>query len=515
MLVRDMLYRREIREKVSYTESELAEALRRGQITLKVNYLFSDDSTGIYNLYSLLDAGVPFDSLLISSPYYALQPKPEEIVFGQMSRQIEEQLFQLKKDQYSIPLHTPEGWYIFRITDLITRISVNNTIDNPEYNSAVSVLKARKEQESYERFIVELFQDRKYSVPTSTLKTIAVHISDYAQQYIARNDLSDSLPYSLTPTDLNHIISAIPLDSLHRTVITLNRFSYSLLKFFNLLLFDGMKLPSRELETVYRIIQQKSRLFIEKEMLAFEGIRRGYDREPEVLSELNAWKENYLYQINRNAFFNSVLVDEEEAKIYYREHYDTVKTPEEINIIEILTESLEIAARVLTDYQNGADFRTLAVTYNTRESTLASHGEYGYFPSFLYKDISDAAKNLAVGEIAGPLQLPEGYSIIKLIGRKNERVNPPRRSYADLKEAIAANIKTLKGKNLIDAKTVEFANKFGIEINAEAFKALQTSGTNALIIRKLGFGGQITASPLIAPDNDWVERYFKNREIAP
>ena len=117
MFVRDALFKKEIQEKVVITENELGVGLKRNSSKLYVRFLFSDDNEEIYNIHKLLQNGVPFDSILIESPEYEEQITPVEIVFGQMDESVEEILFNLKINDFTQPVLTPDGWYIFYLVN--------------------------------------------------------------------------------------------------------------------------------------------------------------------------------------------------------------------------------------------------------------------------------------------------------------------------------------------------------------------------------------------------------------
>jgi len=114
MFVRDELFSREIKEKVQISDLELIRGTARSNIKLKVNFLFSEDKEEIFNLYKLLNEGVPFDTILTESPEMDEQKTPMDIVFGQMEESTEDSLYSLKINGYTSPILTPDGWYIFR-----------------------------------------------------------------------------------------------------------------------------------------------------------------------------------------------------------------------------------------------------------------------------------------------------------------------------------------------------------------------------------------------------------------
>ena len=117
MFVRDALFKKEVRDKVNISDQELNDGLKYNSSKLYVNFLFSTDVEEINNLHKLLKNGIPFDSILVESPEKDEQLSPVEIFFGQMDEAVEEVLFNLNVDEYSQPIITPDGWYIFHLVN--------------------------------------------------------------------------------------------------------------------------------------------------------------------------------------------------------------------------------------------------------------------------------------------------------------------------------------------------------------------------------------------------------------
>lgn len=513
LFIRDILYRSEIRGKVSFSDREFSEALERQRTALTVDFLYAEDSISAHNLRNLLQTGIPFDTLIKSSPYAEVQSVPETVVYGQMSVAVENVLYSLSVNEFSDPVPTPEGWYIFRVKDRRMQIkSGPGRDDNPDFIQAEKVLRARKEQALYRAFIEKIFGNLRVDVPSATLKNLSSHIYAFVNKNAQEIEGEE---YSLTPSNLDEIFASIPPDSLLLPAITINGQVYTYGKFVRLFFFYGIKLHTTALNGIFQEIKALVRNLVEWETLAAEGKKRGYHHHREILDEVTRFRDNLLFQYNRARFFESTSVSDDEVKEMYNRRYKSKKYPEAVNIQEILVNSLENVQHVLTALSAGKDFGTVAEEFNIRKSTREKRGEYGYAPLFLYPAFQNEIEKMNIGDIAGPIKLPEGFSIIKLLGRKSERIELPSKKFDDVKNELRASLRSGRYKKMADAKTVELALKNGIDINAEAFRTLQGSGINTLLIRRLGFGGTVPAAPLLAPDNDWVEDYFKKKSPAP
>lgn len=185
--------------------------------------------------------------------------------------------------------------------------------------------------------------------------------------------------------------------------------------------FDGFSITETSVNEVFSRLNKRTRSFIEQELIAREGLRKGYQNEPEVRSSLKMWFDNYLFQMLQSKFTDTVEVTEQEAYDFYKSYSKEYKFPLRMNIGEILTDSLEIVTKVLQEIDNGREFKELAKLYNKRESTKVNDGEYGLTPVTMLGELGRIASMMAIGDVYGPIKLPEGYSIIKLLDKEIEK----------------------------------------------------------------------------------------------
>ncbi len=516
MFIRDRLYMKEIRGKAKYTRQEYLQAIRRQSKKLFVNYLFSEDSTEIFKLYRMIKNQVPFDSILAESPEKVDQKKPEEVVFGQMSEEMEADLYNLKKDECSKPLESPAGWYIFKLADYQESTVINP--DNKESDivqAAKKVLTARKEQKLLLEYYKNLLKNKKINIEAVLLKSIARQVSEILTAKKTKFNISDKDIIPLVAKDVVAIQEKLGQDTLAKVLFTLGKQKYMVNDFLLLLGFDVYKTLNPEVNTVFKTLNVRLRRFIEGELLAAQGRKEGLADDPEVQRETALWKDNYLYSMARYKIMDSVSVSDTDVVKYYNAIYKEKKYPREVNIIEILTDDAVTAASVLEQAKAGKDFRELAKRYNKRGWTQKSGGEYGYFPIFMYDEIGAAASKMEINEIYGPIKVKEGYSVIKLIGKKNEHIEAPSKTYEEMKDYITKTLEYQKAKRILDYRTVDLAKKYGMDIKEDAFRGLETTTVTSFGVHHLGFGGQVMASPLLAPDNDWVEIFFKQQNVTP
>ena len=219
MFVRDELFAREIKNKVSVSESELIDGLIKNASKLKVNFLFSEDESEIHDLYKLLKDGIPFDSILAESPEIEEQEIPIEVAYGQMEAEIEDSLFKLKVGNYTAPILTQDGWYIFKLVDKRESVLLTQKDIDDANKTVKKTIEARKTNQLYKEFYRNFFKGKKVDINLQLLASLSAKIS---QRFLDRKNilnLKDSSLISLDVNDVLQIESEFGTDSLAMNLI--------------------------------------------------------------------------------------------------------------------------------------------------------------------------------------------------------------------------------------------------------------------------------------------------------
>lgn len=512
MYVRDELFSREIKDKVQISALELIRGTARSNIKLKVNFLFSEDKEEIFNLYKLLNEGVPFDTILFESPEMDEQKTAMDIVFGQMEENTEDSLYSLKINGYTSPILTPDGWYIFRLVNRFESLMGNQKDIADAGNNVKKTLEARKINVLVNEYYRKFFNGLKVDADVSLFKSLYNKLVGVFEYKLKNYQLKNKQLLSFEPADVLQIEKEFGTDSLKKIFIKFDKDPMTLGTFIRILAFDVFQIKQEEMPKLRAAMNKKVRETIERELLSREGYRQKLNFVPSVQHEVKMWRENYLSQILQNKFLDSVNVTQEEVFKEYQKLEKKADYPKEVNIIEILTDSIEICQKIMNEIESGADMHNVAMKYTKREWTKKNNGEFGYFPVTMFGDIGKIARKLQVGEIYGPLKLSEGYSIFKVIGIRDSMSVPPA-PFEQLKEQLERDVSFRKLKLKMTNYTVSLAEKFGVGIDMDYLQSIDVTDVNMFGIRFMGFGGKTVAVPIIAPNTDWVDIWLNKKSI--
>lgn len=508
MYIRDELYKLEVTDKVIISDQALIQATFRNQVKLKVDYLWSGNKDRIDNLYNLMNHGLSFDSLLTEKDSIM------EITFGQLDEAVEDSLYKLRPGEYTAPIQAPNGeWFIFRV------INRENKIPNPEETEKENqnvrkIVKQRITNKIYGDFYVNFFRDKKVNANGPLLYSFAEKVIKILSGKKKNGSIPDSDKIYINENDVVKIKDEFGSDSLRLPLIRFKEDPVSLEQFLDEFSFQGFYTTSTDSIRLIQKINSWVRNFIEHEFLTREGYKRGLQNLPGIKSELNMWDDYYLSQMLRRKFLDSAKVTDNEVFDYYKKQNKEILIPKQVNIIEVLTDSLEVIEKVLDGLKNGQDMRVLAKMYTQREWTKDKGGEFGYFPVTQYGDIGRIAGLMNIGEVYGPLKVPEGFSIFKLIGKKDEKKEEPK-PFEDVKDKVKDDLRAAKLEKSVIDYTVKLANKYGVSVNEDVLKSIKTTYIVMFAYRYMGFGGRIVAVPMVPPFSEWVKPWLKSNKNLP
>jgi parvulin-like peptidyl-prolyl isomerase len=514
MYVRDALYREEILDKVHITDEYLTEAYRRNSLILNLNYIYSTDFREINEIYEQLKSGVNFYSILLKRPESKLQEVPYSVSYGQMDKTVEDKLYNLMLGEITEPVKAPNGLYIFKLLSIQEKTVKNVEQAKAEEKYILKVAEQTITDSLYKAFFLKFFNNVKAETNKELLHQLSDLVSEALRNENQKENISSEDKMYLTSNDLYQIEKELGPDKLNAVFIRLDDQPETIDDFLQELAIEKFYVDSLNTDQIMGRLNYYVRKFIEHELLAREGYKRGLQNLPEVRRDLNIWKGYYLSEALRREIIDSIEVTDEEVNEYFIEKCSDSLASVEVKIVEVLTDDLDVIQLVLNELNNGKDFRELAVEYTIREEAKNNNGELGYFNINQYGEIGRKAATLNVGDMYGPIKVPEGYSLFELIDRK-ELTELPANNYNLERVRITAELKNKKYSDAIINKTIEFANKYNIKINEEIMNSIKVLNMTTVVYRNFGFGGKLLAIPMTVPNYNWVKPWLEQKEPTP
>jgi parvulin-like peptidyl-prolyl isomerase len=443
-----------------------------------------------------------------------LQENPYQVSYGQMDKNVEDILYNLKPGEFPKPLKAPNGFYIFRLLSTQARIIENAQQAEEQKKYVLKIAEKTIIDSIYKDFYSRFFKD----AVAETNKELFLKLSNLVVEALSsRNEKEIITPGEkvyLIPEDLYKIENELGSESLNAEFIKLNDKSATINDFLQELSIEKFYVDSLDVNHIKGRLNFTVKMFIEHELLSREGYTRGLQNLPEVQRYLKMWRAYYLNETLRKEIAQSIKITDEEAYEYFLEKNRDTTSNLEVKIIEVLTEDLDVIRTVLDELNAGQDFRKLAVKYTIREEAKNNNGELGFFPVSEYGEIGRKAALMKIGDMYGPIKIPAGYSLFELIDR-NEKNYLSTKDFQTEKENIKIELRIKKYSNALINKTIELANKYDVQLNDEVLSSIKVLNTTTVVYRYFGFGGKLLAVPMTAPNYLWVKPWLEQEDLRP
>jgi len=201
---------------------------------------------------------------------------------------------------------------------------------------------------------------------------------------------------------------------------------------------------------------------------------RGYYQSPEVLKEAETIREEKAKSLVReNSTAQDYVPTEEEIEDYYNEHLDEYTVQRPLHVYHIIFTDSAFATVILDSIRDGADFVEMAKRYYPGEKEIR---EIAYDLDFisereLSREFFEAANELEVKEVGGPVKTEWGYHIIKLVERRMGR------SLDQMRSAIRQILKGDKDEQVKKNYVARLRGAAEVEINDWLLKRYVLTGS--------------------------------------
>jgi len=178
-----------------------------------------------------------------------------------------------------------------------------------------------------------------------------------------------------------------------------------------------------------------------------------------ALKTINISENEYKRIIEKQILVNDTVIKlkninitDEDAKKYFDNNPDQFKRPETVKIRQILVNTKQEADDAYMALQAGANFEKLASLKSIDENLRKSGGDIGYVSKgMLLPEIEKEIFSLKAGEITKPLQVANGFAILKV-----EEIRPA----GNIKfEEVKENLKLALLNQVLNQKKAELINE--------------------------------------------------------
>ena len=223
-----------------------------------------------------------------------------------------------------------------------------------------------------------------------------------------------------------------------------------------------MFIGANELADSSRVAVLLERAFIPSYLLQKAAEDSGLNSRPAFQSYLARRREELMLgALRRQEVDQHITASEEEAREFYEGHPKKFTSPETTVAVEIVVASDTLAQELKQQLQQGADAVGLAMEHTVRPGAKHHEGRINLniYTQPFFQGVHAVARKLEIGEVGGPVRVPEGFSVFFVEDRLTElapyNAESRRRAIAYLKIDRARRTYVSYVKGLRDRYPVE------------------------------------------------------------
>ncbi len=505
MYVRDALFQKEIKSKVKVSTEDILNGIRKYSLTLDVTVLSSGYKSTIDTIYNLLSSGVEPDSLI--KHFKNIQISQQKINFGDLKdEELENKLYSLLPGMITSPVSLNDSYAVFYLSGKENKDGVK---DQPDLSDEVKkIIQNRRTEREYMVYLKELLagitikasDDLFYKLADEVLKALIEQ-----KEQIEKEDGSSEKFY-LDETAINKIKDRLGSSILNKILFEVDNQAVTLSDFLAYFTLYDFIVENIDKKDVFLKLNQSLKTFIQLSFITREGYRQNLQNSTDVKNQLAMWRSNYLAQLYKNQFLDSVNVNDEEVYEYYLKSLKSDSGIKQVKVLEFRTDSLAYFEKVFNEMEKGMNFsdiiNELHIPGNDTEIK-----ETEFFP-VTANEIGRISDKMNIGEVYGPLKQFNKYEVFQLIDVK-DMTDSLLRKFDSVKDGIRQELIYKKMAARLTENTKDLLSKYHVETNPQFLHDIKTSSLNMFVHRYMGFGGRIAGVPYTSP----VIEFKKIRQI--
>ena len=515
IFLRDALFKKEVQAKILLSAQDVTNTIFKAGRTLKTTSLVSQDSAAINDLVGSLKASATakLDSLLKLPRFAGIKGSPVDINLGTlMDEEVEDHLFKLNPGEVSIPVRSEIGWVIFRIDNIVT--TAFDLTDKKQTDQAKQTVKDRRAMHATRAFLKQLAGGRTINIDETAFKAAAAKIYEAISNAPFPPAGTGDSAVVLNDSDWRRIRTGLGEPVLQQKLFFIDNETVTVWDFLANLTFEEHRFTSRDRAAIYQKLSRLAKDFVQQQILTFEAKRQALQSSPEVIRDLEEWKQNMMAQMLKVSFLDSVRVSEKDIENYYRDEVLKDKDFLLVNILLLTVSDLGIMEKVINETSAGKTFESVIKEYGKTDTLVNANGETGLKPAVFLGDIGIIASKLNPGELYGPIKRGDGYSLL-MVKEKCEMNDSLKKEFENSKSLLANYLFQKRLNTFMAKKTLDLTAKFNAKVYENRLKDVKTTGIMMFVHRLMGFGGRVTGTPLLDNWTDHVDMQQFKKVLLP
>lgn len=449
-------YRDHLVDTVQATENEIKEAFFLGQEQVAARHLYAPTLTAANALYEKLQSGATFEELapgvfkdyrLANNGGYLGYFKWEDLdpTFSAVAQK-------LKKGEISKPVRTKSGYSIIKLEDRVRPPILTEMDFAKEKKKLRWVTTHRKRARTIQRLDAKTLAEMQVRFNETALVQI------WEQMQLSRADTTQEIEDGAAGANLPPAMEVAKIGNRTWTVQDFHE--------------RARQTSARQRGRVQSVEDLKD--FISGLALREEYFQRaaqaGFENDPAVQQRIRMKEESWLIEKMKTLLTDSVLVPEDSLRQEYATQPQNYVYPATVRLREITVANQEQIAHILAELKRGREFGELARRYSIRRWSAERGGEVGYVTKGDLGEWADQIFQLKRGEIGGPYQREQYFSIVQVLERKPEQT----KTFNEAKAEIAENLLPIYRQRELQKQLQKLRQPLTIQVDSNVLQQVKS-----------------------------------------
>lgn len=513
LFVRDELFTREVKQKITVSQKEINEGLTRFAWQLHVAAVAVRDVPAGEALYGMLKKNIPLAAALRTmdrGSYSA--PETVQVNFGGLDTLFEDAVYRIGSKKFSRPfMSSTYGWTIAVILDRGTNPVYEKMSPADRRTRVDEVIRLKKQQVIAGRFFSRTMAPQKARTDSVLFYRLADALRTILNEAPLRQRTNGL--FAVTSPDVDRL-TGVFLADLRRPFIGLASDTMTLGETIEAMRAARLGFPSLEPLPFARALSSHLRTLVGSDVMSREGYKRNLQHSRSVQHDVQTWDAYWRSRYMMWKVKDSITVKDEEILSALRANLRTLGSVYQVNIQEVLLDSLSTARRVLALLAGGSSMDEIVRQYSQRAEWKEQNGISGFMSLTRHPELASAAFVADSGALVGPVSTPQGYSLFRVLGKRggNQAEFPS-------PDSVVINIRNnLLGKKhdrVMTSYVAALAKEYTVDIRYHTLNSITIQPANMVVRRMIGFGGTITAVPMLYPNWEWMKEYRESSAVNP
>ncbi len=420
------LYQKHVAIKSDPTEAELRDYYNRLEHRIRVSHILISDLDSATAVFERVKSGENFEQLAFD---YSIDPDAKRnkgdlgyILWGATVEEFQEAAFSMEPGEISPPVKSQFGHHIIKVIDKLP--NENRT----DYEAMETGIKSQLMRRKAMKLMTDYFDVAKAKYPV-VIDTATCDYLLHKREQLYPEAILATLPkndFDVEALDRNE--RELVLATWGGGQVTLDEYLSKIKD-----IPTQIRPDLNDYDSLAVIVFELKK----NDILITEALAEGLDNDEDYLKSMRMFREFNMADIMRN---DSIQVppepDEAAQRAYYEEHIGEFTTPAKISVHEILLSDELKANKLATEIKSLNGFQKQAAEFTERPGKRSRNGDLGYIEQRWYPEIYEAAKNLSVGKIGGPVMTLGKYSIFYVV----DKIEPVIKDFFDVKRTISDKI---------------------------------------------------------------------------